>query len=53
MNRGQPTANKLLSKKWNDQLHEIHQKRLREMQPTYNITGPKQYNHLRTKPKRV
>ena len=53
MHRAQPTANKLLTKKWHEQQHEIHQKRLREMKPTYNISEPKQYRHLYTKPKRV
>lgn len=46
MNRGQPTANKLLNKKWNEKQHEIHQKRLASMKPTYNITAPKVYRHL-------
>lgn len=53
MHRAQPTANKLLTKKWHEQQHEIHQKRLREMKPTYSISQPKQYRHLHTKPKRV
>lgn len=53
MNRGQPTANKLLNKKWNEKQHEIHQRKLREMKPTYNITAPTEYKHLQTKPKRV
>jgi hypothetical protein len=53
MNRGQPTVSKLLNKKWNEKQHEIHQRKLREMKPVYNITAPTEHKHLQTKPKRV
>jgi hypothetical protein len=51
MHRQQPTINKILSKKWDDKLMEIHLRKLDEVKPNLENKSPKYFNHLVTKPK--
>ena len=44
--------NKLLSKKWDDKLMDIHRQKLEAMRPTHENRSPKYYSHIQTKPKR-
>lgn len=44
--RSIPIANKILSKKWHDKDHEIHEKKLKEMRSTVDINPPNKYSHL-------
>ena len=40
MYRVKPKASKLLNKKWTEHDLEIHQQKLKEIKPTYNIKEP-------------
>ena len=53
MNRAQPKASKILSKKWRDRDHAIHMEKLRNMRPEVKISEPRTHVHLMTKPKQA
>jgi len=53
MNRAQPKASKILSKKWRDRDHAIHMEKLRNMRPEVRIAEPRTHVHLQTKPKQA
>jgi hypothetical protein len=43
--------NKILSKKWEDKLMEIHRLKLENIKPTHDNRSPKHYSHIINKPK--
>ena len=51
MHRKQPTMNKLLSKKWDERLMDIHLKKLEAMKPLHENKAPQYFSHLSSKPK--
>lgn len=52
MHRSIPVGNKLLSKKWEEKNHQIHEDKLKRMQPRVNSGPPEKFSHLRYKAKR-
>lgn len=52
MNKGLPAPNKYLSKKWRQQDHELHMKKLKEMKPSLNLNPPAPLTHLKSKAKK-
>ena len=52
MYRAQPKASKLLAAKWQEKEHQIHLKKLASIKSSIKMEGPKQYQHLKTKPKK-
>ena len=52
MHRKQPVINKYLSKKWDDKLMALHNKRIENARPVMDKTTPKYYSHLQSQPKK-
>ena len=52
MNRGLPIGNKLLTKKWQEKDREIHLRKLRDIKPQINLSGPTKFKHLNKKAKK-
>ena len=52
MHRKQPVINKYLSKKWDDKLMALHNKRIENARPVMDKTSPKYYSHLQSQPKK-
>lgn len=48
-----PTANKLLSKRWEEHARQLHLKKLRNAKPTIDNGAPKVYPHLEMRLKRL
>jgi len=51
MNKIQPKASKILSKKWGDRDQAIHKAKLANMKPVICITKPQTHMHLEVRPK--
>ena len=52
MHRSIPVGNKLLSKRWEESNHRIHEEKLKRMQPRINSGSPAKFSHLKFKAKR-
>ena len=48
-----PTANKLLSKKWEERSHSLHVKKVTEMKASVDNSPPKVYAHLEVRLKKL
>lgn len=51
MHRKQACPSKILAKKWDEKLMEIHHRKLDEMRPLHNNKSPAYFSHIISKPK--
>ncbi len=53
MYRAIPTANKLLTSKWQNHQHEIHMKNLSKVKGSVDMREPPKFGHLKKKMKKT
>ena len=52
MYREIPTANRILSRKWNDYEHQVHLRKLREARAKVTLQAPSKYRHFQVNSKK-
>lgn len=52
MNSSKPVSNRLLQRKWAEQEHILHLKKLLDMKSSFQVSSPQRYKHLDYKPKK-
>ena len=53
MYRAIPSANKILTNKWQDQLQQIHLSNLKKIKGTVDMKEPPKFKHLKKKMKKT